>query len=142
MLLQLALGFVQRSSDRDRHERLRGHYFRDGDVEPRFEPEVSIRDDADQQAVLVHYRYAADQKPLHNAQSFGDDGGVIYRNRIDDHSGFTSLYFVDLLGLLGNGEILMDDTDTTLLSQCDRERGLSHGIHGGRTQRDVKFDIA
>ena len=60
VLLQLDLGLVERGADRYGDERLRRHYFGNRNVETRFETQIAVGNDADEQAVLIDDRHAAD----------------------------------------------------------------------------------
>ncbi len=60
VFLQYGLGLLERGADRNGDQRLLGHHFRNRNIEARFKTQVAIGDDADEMAVFIHHRHAAD----------------------------------------------------------------------------------
>ena len=54
----------------------------------------------------------------------------------------TILALAALLGLLGNGHVLVDDADATALGHGHGHAGLGHRVHGGGDERDMQGDLA
>jgi hypothetical protein len=99
VFLQHGLGLVERGPHGDCDERLLGHHFGDGNLEPRLEAQVAVGDDADQMTGFIHDGHARNLVAFHHAQSFGD--GTIRPNRhgVNNHPGLRALDLVDLFGL-------------------------------------------
>src|SRR5918911_264344 len=135
MLLQDGLGLFERRPDGNGDERLFGHHFGDGNVEPRLEPQVAIGDDPDEVAVLIYDGHAADVVALHHGQGFADGAVRADRHRINDHAGLRALHFVHLFGLPLDGKILVDDANAALLRDGDGETALRHRVHRRRAER-------
>ena len=57
------------------------------------------------------------------------------------HENVRILRAPDLFGLLGDGEIAMDDAEPAQAPERDREARLGDGIHGGGEDRDVEADL-
>ena len=64
------------------------------------------------------------------------------RDGIDDDAVLAALDLLNFAGLIGDGEILVDEPDAAFLRQRDRERGFGDGIHGGADERDIQIDAA
>jgi hypothetical protein len=82
-------------------------------------------------ARLINYRNAADVKALHDLQRFTHRTIRSNRHWIDDHSRFGSFYFIDFFCLPFDAQVLMNDSDATLLRKRDRERCLRDRVHRG-----------
>ncbi len=65
-----------------------------------------------------------------------------YRHRVAEHPRLVALDFGNFRSLLLGGEILVDDADSALLRDGDRERRLGHCVHRRRDERDVELDVA
>ena len=77
---------------------------------------------------------------LHQAEGIGERLVGMDGQRIDHHAGFELLDPADLLGLLGDVEILVDDADPAGLGHGDGHMALRHRIHGRGEQRDAELD--
>src|SRR6185503_9574412 len=64
------------------------------------------------------------------------------RYRIDDHSRFRSLYFIDFLRLTFDTQVFMDHAYAALLRECDGERTFSHCVHRRGTEWDLKTNVS
>jgi len=62
------------------------------------------------------------------------------RHRLDDHPRLGPLHLVDLGDLRRDREVAVDDADSALARERDREAGLRHGVHRGRDDRDREVD--
>ena len=60
------------------------------------------------------------------------------RDRLDDHPRLGALDLVDFGDLLGDREVPVDDPETALARERDREASLGHRVHRRRDQRDVQ----
>ena len=69
--------------------------------------------------------------PLHQRQGVGQDRIGADGDGIDHHAAFEALDPADLLGLLFEGEILMDDTHAARLGHGDGQRRFRHRVHRG-----------
>ena len=86
MFLQLYFGFIECGANRNGNKRLRRHYLRDRNICSRFETEIAVRDNADEQTVCVGDGNAADLETAHDRQRVRDESVLFDRNGIDDHS--------------------------------------------------------
>ena len=120
---------------------LGGHHAGDRGVVVRLEPQVTTGDDTDQLGAI-------DDRHARNAVLAGQVQHLLnrrrrrHRDRIIDH---TRLEFLDLAHftrLIGRRHILVDDAQSALLRQRDRQPGLGHRIHRRRQQRDVESNFA
>jgi len=86
---------------------LLGHHFRNGQLEPRFEPQIAfvMMPTGDP---LIYYGDAADVVALHHVERFAHRPILTNGYRIDDHAGLRTLYLIDFLGLTFNAQIFMD----------------------------------
>jgi hypothetical protein len=64
------------------------------------------------------------------------------RDRVDDHAALGALDTVDFGGLLLDGEVLVDDSQTAELRHGDGEARFGHSVHGGAEDRNVEADVA
>ena len=62
--------------------------------------------------------------------------------RVGDHTGLGTLDHIDLSGLVVDGQIAVQHTDTTVTSHGDGHLGLGHGIHGSGEDRGLHHDLA
>src|ERR1051325_151073 len=142
MFLQHGFGLFERRAHGNSYERLFCHYFSDGNIEARFETKIAIGDDADEMTGLINHRHAADVKPLHHLQRFTHGAIGSNRYRIHDHSRFRSLHLIDFFSLSFNAQVFVNDSDTALLGQRDRQRGFRHRVHGDGTEWDLQADVS
>ena len=99
-------------------------------------------EDADDAAGVVEDREAGELVALLLAR--GEDlverlAGVERDRRVDEAVEVV-LHLRDLVGLLLDGEVLVDDADAALHRHRDRHRGLRDGVHRGGEERDVDAD--
>jgi hypothetical protein len=126
-------------------QRHRGHDLVDLGGRPlrdRREPEVAVRDDADQLLVEVDDRETGDAvltaDPVEVLQRrVGAD-----RDRVRDDPGLGPLDEVDLVGLVLDGEVAVEDADPALSGHRDRHPALGHGVHRRADQRRPERDLA
>ena len=134
------LGLLERRADRSGDEIPARHQRGDGLRGVRLEAEVAVREDADEDAVVVDDRNAGDPIALHELERVGDEIGRPKRHGLDDHPRLRALHLVHLGDLIGDREIAVDDSEPTFARQRDREARLGDGVHRRRDQRDVQRD--
>jgi hypothetical protein len=98
-----------------------------------------VGEDAHGEAVLDDGK-AADLVLAHEVEGFlqalvGVDG-----HRVGDEDRLGLLHLPHLLGLLGDGQVLVDDAEAALARHGDGGPELGHGVHGGAQERDVDRD--
>ncbi len=116
------------------HRRYRGVQFG-------FEPQIAMRDDADDFGP-DHHRHSGN---ILGARQLDDlpDGHVRFDgDRIADDSAFEFLDAIDLPGLIPDGHVLVDDADAAFLCDGDGETGFGDGVHRGGDHREVDADFA
>ena len=136
---------LERRADRHREQRVARHDVGDRPVEVGLEPQVAVRQDADQPpflAAVLGDRHARDPVLLHQIERFVDPVGGGERDRVDDHPALGALHAIDLGGLLLDRQVLVDDADATLLRHRDRQPRLGHRVHRRAEQRHVQADVA
>src|SRR5437588_7880341 len=62
-------------------------------------------------------------------------------NRIDDHSGLTTLHLVDFVSLNLDRKVLMNDADAALLRDCNRQVRLGYSVHRRRRDRYIERNV-
>ena len=133
-------GPVVRSADSD--EVLAGHHLADSAAHVCLEAQVAVRDDTHQHMVLVHHGNTAYMIVVHHPQR------IAYRlvagdgQRVGYHAVLRTLDATHLSGLLGDGHVLVNDTDTSFTGNGNRHRRFGHGIHRGADHGDVQRDIS
>ena len=145
MLVQEAFGLIHADPFAHRDQFVLGHQFMNGLARIISEAHVAIGQNTDQFARPVtgwrfHDRNSGDAVTLHERQGVGKcrlrgNGHGIY-----DHSTFIFFDPPDVLGLLLDGQILMDHAQATGLCHRNRKAGLRDRVHRGRDQGDGKFD--
>ena len=85
------------------------------------EPEVAVREDADEHAVGRRDRHARDAVARHQVERVGHEIVGAERDRLDDHPGLAALDLVDLGDLVLDREVAVDDADPALAREGDRE---------------------
>ena len=63
-------------------------------------------------------------------------------DRFAHNAGFVALDFGHFRGLQVSGHVLVDETDTALLGDGDREAGLGHCVHHSGHHRNIDAQIA
>ncbi len=134
------LGLGERGADRRCDEVPVRHERRDGLRRVGLEAEVAVREDADEHALVVRDRDTGDAVALHQLERLGDGVRRSERDGLDDHPRLGALDLVDLGDLLSDGEVPVDDPETALARERDREARLGDGVHRRRDQRDVQRD--
>ena len=134
------LGLLERRADRSGDEVPARHQRGDGLRGVGLEAEVAVREDADEDAVVVDDRNAGDPVALHELQRVGDEVARPQRHGLDDHARLRALHLVHLGDLIGDREVAVDDPETALARERDREARLGDGVHRRRDQRDVQRD--
>ena len=138
--MQDRLGLLERRPDRRRHEVPRRHQRGDGLRGVGLEAEIAIREDPDEDVLVVDDRHAGDPVALHQLERVGDEVARPERHGLDDHPRLGALHLVDLGDLVGDREVAVDDPEPALARQRDREARLGHGVHRGGDDRDVQRD--
>ncbi len=128
MLMQDSFGLQQRRADGYRDQVFLGHHLADGNLGAAFKAQVTIGENPNQFAILGN-RHAGNPVAAHHFQGVGDFFVRRHRDRIDDHAALGALDLVDFAGLLLDGEVAVNDAETSLLCQGDCHARLGHGIH-------------
>ena len=105
------------------------------------EAQVATGDDADQ-VIAVDHRHTGDALgpgQVHDL-AHGRAGGD--RERVGDDAALEFLDLAHLIRLLGGAEVLVHDTDATLLGQGDGQTALGDGVHRRRDQWNIEPDVA
>ena len=126
-----------------RHELIaRSHHIANEAIHVALEAQVAVRHDTDQNLILIDHRNTADLIFVHQLQRIAHRSLLRDGHRIVDHTILGTLHATHMSRLLGDRHILVDHTDTALTRQSDGQRGLRHGIHSGRDDRDIQHDIS
>ncbi len=134
-------GVLERGADGDGHQVGPGHHVCDGAVQFALEPQVTVREDADQPSFLgpvLGDRHAGDPVAPHQFVRIGELVVRRERDRVDDHAALRPLHAIDLRGLFLDREVLVDDAEAALLGEGDGHRRLGHGVHGRAQQRESR----
>ena len=107
----------------------------------RNETHVPIGDDSQKDAVLIHNWKAGHAKLTADSVDFGDRVTGGGRHGVRDHPRFTALDLVDLRRLVLDGQVAVNDADSTLAGHSNRHPRLGDGVHcagyNRRPQRDA-----
>jgi hypothetical protein len=135
---RLLLGDADRGGDQGRA----GHHLVDRPGEVLLEPDVPVRDDADEDPVVVDHRQAGDAEPAAELVHLGERGVGADRHRVGDHAVLGALDPVDVLGLLLDRQVAVQHAQAALAGHRDGHPALGHGVHRRRQQRDPDLDVA
>ena len=138
MAVQDLLRFRQRGADMGRDQLFADHVVADRARVVGGKAHVAVGENADQHAVLIGDRHAADLILAHQCLGVAQGGIRRQRDRIDDHAAFAALYLVHLGDLLFDAQIAMDDAQAALPRQRNRQFALGHRVHGRADHRDVE----
>ncbi len=138
--VQVLLGLLEGCSRRNRHQLILGHDVGNRLLEPGFETQIPVGENAHQFARLGD-RHAGDAVFLHQGEGFVDLLVRIHGDRVDDHAAFALFDLVDLQGLIGRGHVLVNNPDAAFTRHADRRPRLGDGIHRRRKKRDVQRDF-
>ena len=119
---------------------LRRHDGRDRRVELGFKAQVAVRHDTDR-LLAVDDRHARNAHGTGQVDDLTNRHAGRHRDRIAHHAGLEFLDRQDLPRLLLDVHILVDDTESALLGQRDRQSGLRDRIHGSRQDRDAEPNL-
>ena len=103
-------------------------------IQLRLEAQVAVGDDAHHFAAVDH-REAADAVLASQPQQLADGHLRSDGDRVLDHARLKALDLGHLGRLLARRHVLVDDAQTTLLRQCDRQTGLGDRVHRRRNER-------
>ena len=140
-VVRVFLGDVGRTGD----EVLAGHDL--GDLQTVVilgsdETHVTVGDDTDELAVLVHDRQAGDVETAAQLVEVGEGHVRVHGERIADHAGFGTLDDVDLGGLVVDGKVAVQHADAAVTGHGDGHVGFGDGVHRGGDRRDLHRDVA
>ncbi|CDF94346.1 hypothetical protein BN844_3546 [Pseudomonas sp. SHC52] len=140
VLVQQFADFVLAGAFLDRDQALfRRHHLADGGIQAVLETHVAGGDDADQVAIVQH-RNAGDVVHAGQFEQIAHRGIGLDGDRVLDHASLEPLDLAHFGGLLFDGHVLVDDTDTAFLGHGNGQTGFGHGVHGSGNQRDIQFD--
>ena len=122
-------------------EILRGHHLVHLHVVALEEAQVAARENADENAVLRDGK-PRDPEFLHHLSRLAHELIGRQGDGVRDHAALAPLHAVDVLGLLHDGEILVDDAHPALAGEGDREARFGHRVHRRGDDRDVETDRA
>ena len=134
-------GFVAADARPRRDEIVFSHDLGDQTVEPFFEAEVAVREDADQR-VALRDRQPGDVRAVHDLARLGDGDVRADRDRVGNHPALVFLDPGDFRGLRRDVQIAVDDADPAGLGQGDGRPRLGHRVHGRADERRVQADRA
>ena len=134
------LGLRERRPHRSGDEVARGHERRDELVDVVLEAKVAIREDPDEDPVVVGDRDARDLVVRHELERHADGRVGRQRHRLDDHPRLRALDLVDLRDLRLDREVAVDDADAALACERDREARLGHRVHRRGDERNCELD--
>ncbi len=138
--VQQLLRAVHRRAGRDGHEVPARHHRRDLGRDVLHEAQVAVGQDADRLAV-ARDGHTRDPEAAHHLERFADLLLRAHRDRVDDHARLGALDLVDLGGLVGDREILVDDADAAVAGHADRGLVLGDGVHRRGDERRVEMDL-
>jgi len=124
------------------HEVLARHDVVDEFVHLAFEPEVAVRHDADQLAVVVNDGDAADVVLAHQHECVADGFAALDGDGVVYHAVFGTLDDSHLAGLLVDRHVLVDDADSAFTGYGDSHGRFGYGVHCGCDERHFQFDVA
>ena len=104
------------------------------------ETQIPVGNDTDYLLTLNHRQtgnFVLTSQPQHMTNRH------IWRNsnRVFNYTAFKALDLGHFSSLFAGSHVFMDDTNTTFLSQCNRQTRTGNGIHRSRQQRYVQADI-
>jgi len=108
-----------------------GHDGADRSVHVVLKAQVSAGDDADQ-ILPIHHRHAGNMVGPGQGQHLANGGGRRGYDGIVDDAALVFLDSTHFLGLFLDRHVLVDNTDTTFLSQGDGQPRFRDGIHRRR----------
>ena len=139
--MQYLFGLFKRGADGNGNQVLLGHHVADGDVGTGFKAQIAIGKNAHKPMTLRH-RHAGDFVAPHHFKRVAYHLVRANGDRIHNHAALRAFHFVNLAGLIGDGQIAMDNADAALLRHGDGHARLGHSIHGRGKQRSVQRNIA
>ena len=141
MLVQNLFGFVAADTRPRGDEVLLGHDFGDQPVESFFEPQVAVRENADQR-IALRDRQPGDVRAVHDLTRLRDGDVRADRDRVGNHSALVLLDLGDFRGLGLRVQIAVDDADPAGLGHRDGRPRLGHRVHSRADERRVQADRA
>ena len=139
VLVQMTLGFLKRNAHGHRDEILAGHDVAHADgISILNKADIPVGDNA-LQGTVVHNRKTGNPEIMHQGKGFTDRAFGANGHGVKNHAAFAFLDTLDLESLLGDGHILMDNTDTTHAGHGNGHGGLGHRIHSRREQRNAQL---
>ncbi len=137
-----AQGLVAPDPDRSGHERHRRHHLGDPALLVGLEPDVAVRDNAEQDPVRARHRHAGDAVAGAQPLDVGHGGVSAAGHRIRDHASLGPLHHVDLLSLVLDRQVAVQHARAALARHGHGHPRLGDGIHGRRNQRHPQRDAS
>ena len=118
-----------------------GHHLVDFLVEPAFEAQVAIGDDAHESVFIVHYGDASDVIVAHHFECVSHGASSADGYGVVNHSVLGPFHHGHLVCLFLNRHILMNHAYASFPCNGNGHGGFGDSIHGSRYERDVEMDI-
>ncbi len=106
-----------------------------------FKTQVPTGDDTDQ-IITIDHRYTGNTMRTCQSYYFADSGVRADGNRIPHHTAFEFFDAADFFGLLLDGHVFVQNTQTTFLRHRDCQTAFGDSIHRRWNQRDIEGDVA
>ena len=119
------------------HDVLFCHHLLNLAIHVALETEVAVGDNTDEHALVVNNGDATDLILLHECQRVAH--GVILEDshRVVDHAALCALNAAYVCCLCSDRHVLVDNADTALACQSNRQVSLGYGVHSGRHNGNV-----
>ncbi len=140
VLLQY-LGSLFKRRAHVRCHKVGNHYLAQRTAHIAFKTQVAVRDHTYKHLVGIHNRDATNVVFVHQAQCILYQRILVQRHGVDNHTVLRAFHLAHLVGLTFYRHILVQHTDTTLLSHTDGHSSLGHSVHCGTHHRNVKCDV-
>ena len=140
MRVQERAGFFLADTHADSHEIVRRHQVADALLRVVGKSHIAPGHDADEFSVRFDDRDAGYVVTFGEGAKLSARGVRADGDRVHDHAGLVTLDLADFLGLLVDGQVAVDDTDTADLRHGDGERGFGHRVHGRADEWHVHRD--
>ena len=132
---------VEIGRGRSGYQMVAGHHFINFSIHIFFKSQITVGNDTNELFVFIHHRNTSDVILTHNMKSIEHLRTSLNGNRVVDHTIFCTLHRMHLAGLLLDGHVFVNDTDTALAGNGNSQRRLSDGVHCSRHEWYIKGDV-